>query len=431
MTNPDSKDRTMRSQWLLKAYVLMTGAWLFDFQSEGAGQGLAIQSVFAICYAMGFLWFIVIDKGIHIKKNGAEILFYGIVGNYLFLSILSAIHHEQDSYQISRLTFNILIYALTAYTTSRVISITPTGAVRAILGHLCFLYGISSALIILLFKGGVSIDTVRYEIQGTSSIAALAFGALIVSYKLKKIEVLAITAVIAVIFLTVTRSYILVAFTQIAIQYGVLRGRLRSKPIVQMGIIAITLGVLLVAFGGDTYDRWIERLLVSKNYNGIDPTLETRTSEIEFMLASFVENSWNLAFGSGLATQTTWFVPSEVGGGTGNSIGFGHNQHISILFTAGIIGGLPLLLLQFYQGYKCIRLKQSLKLMNEFDADQKLMLNFAILTIIGYLAINFLSSSFISRGFTLWYAIATGVYLSATIKLKNIRHRKYSKISIQ
>lgn len=55
--------RVSRAQRLLIVpYVLMIAAWMFDFQSEGAGQGLSIQIFFLFGYALFFAVFLWLDR---------------------------------------------------------------------------------------------------------------------------------------------------------------------------------------------------------------------------------------------------------------------------------------------------------------------------------------------------------------------------------
>ena len=100
------------------------------------------------------------------------------------------------------------------------------------------------------------------------------------------------------------------------------------------------------------------------------------------------------------------------------SVGFGHNQHLSLLFVGGLMGGAPLLVLQFVQGWWALRLIRPLLRIGRAQPDLAFLGSWGALVVIGTLASNFFSSSFGSRGFSLWYGIGTGLLLGARTLLR-------------
>lgn len=414
-----SRYRAPAKNNLFPPYVALLSSWMFDFQSEGAGQGLAIQGVYLAIFMLATAWFFILDGGFRINKNSRESSFFFATAIYLFFSITSALLSKQDIYQIFRISFNIFEYVLVSYCTLRVASTNNLNAFRSIVGWLCLGYAMSSVVIAIAFRGGIDFSTVRYEIQGTSSIAALALANLLPFVKLRRVEVVAALVALLVIFLTVTRTYILVACIQLIVLVVLLRARPKSRSLLLATLAFSILLMLLFAFGNEITERWIDRLFVSKNFDGFDPTLATRASENEFMMNSIIASYWKFFFGSGIAAETSWWIPLEVGGGSNGSIGFGHNQHLSLLFTGGIIGGVPLLIIHFAQWIGAIKCVKLVKQNQPKDPDLIFFAYFSAITITGFLTVNFFSSTFGSRGFTLWYALATGIFLAISRKLKH------------
>jgi len=191
--------------------------------------------------------------------------------------------------------------------------------------------------------------------------------------------------------------------------------------------LSLIAGSLFVAFGEKNLERWIERLLISNQFDGEDPTFVTRYIEWEYMWEEFLSSYDNFFFGSGLAAETIWWLPTYFGGGDAisSSVGFGHNQHLSLLFTAGVIGGMPLLLLQFFQAWQGINFSFKAKqYMTGPLKDIFFLGSWGSVIVFGYLSSNFLSSSFGSSGFSLWYGVGTGMLLGARSLLASSYIRK-------
>jgi len=398
---------------LIFPYVLMVTAWMFDFQSKGAGQGLAIQIFFLLGYGGFFTIFLWLDRALRIKITGfAPLLFCTFI--YLAVSITSGLQRGQDPYLVFRHVLTILIYLTATYATARMVVISSISVLRGALGVLCLGFAVSAFFIVLFFQGGVDLSTIRYQIQGTSSTAALGLIVLTFVFSLSRIEKVAALSAAIVIFLSITRSFLVVFAVQGFVLLPIRQRLMRQRFIIAF-VLAGFIGALFLIFGGESAERWVQRLTVIEQFGGIDPTVLTRYVEWEYMWDEFWSSIDKFLFGSGLAAETYYWIAPELGGradGFG-SIGFGHNQHLSLLFNAGLVGGAPLLCLQFLQGWQGFRFLLRARQYSQVKADLVFLGAWGVTIIFGTLAGNFLFATFGSRGFTLWYGIGTGLLLGA------------------
>ncbi|WP_137157870.1 hypothetical protein [Rhizobium sp. FKL33] len=172
-------------------------------------------------------------------------------------------------------------------------------------------------------------------------------------------------------------------------------------------LIIASLGTLQF-MGAPVLERWSTRLFASERV-GVDPTSLTRQRQIESMIDGIERN---FLLGNGLYGESSYWLERDLGGGdgiqTGN--GFGHNQHISMIFVAGLLGGMPLLLWQFYIAIFSVF---SLRKSSASDISERMFLHVLGCTIVlGTLAYGFYGGTFGNRGLTMWYGVATGICLA-------------------
>jgi hypothetical protein len=391
------------------AFILLLAAWLLDFRSEGEGEGIGIQAYFAATYAFAVIMLLIGDRTVGLRIQGLPALI--VCGTlYLMVGFASGLANNQQPYTIMRNGASVAIYLVTAYVTARVVLRSDPTRLRRVLSVFCLLYAVASYFITNLIKGGIDVEKVRFEIIGASVIAAIGYAVLAALFKLTKIEIAAMAVNGALVLISVTRSYLLVFAAQATVFIGHIR-RVFSPRVIALGVVAL-LGVL--TYGQQQLSRWDTRILGGGRSDFQEyQTFYTRFSEWDFMLRAWTESSSSFLFGSGLAARTIYFLPRELGGGTEFMIGFGHNQHLSMLFTAGIVGGIPLLLLQWYQVYLGWRfLRQTIRFPH-LRNDVVFLGAWGATMILGHNAINIVSATFTTRGFSLWFGIGTGLLLGA------------------
>jgi len=412
---------------LIIPYALMVAAWMFDFRGESERQGLAIQIIFLCCYVGFFAVFLWMNRARRVRIVGfLPLTLCTLV--YLAVSVTSGLLRGQDFYPVSRHVLTILVYLTATYATARMVVISSVASLRRILALLCLGFAVSTFFIVLFFQGGVDVSTIRYQIQGASSIAALGLLVLVLIFSLSRVEIVAALSAAVIIFLTITRTFLVVIAAQGVVLLPAFRRFMRPRLAIVLAT-GVLIAALLLVYGGESADRWVQRLYVREKFGGIDPTLLTRYVEWEYMFGEFVSSVDKFLFGSGLAAETAYWLPRSLGGtgGISSSMGFGHSQHLSLLFTAGAIGGAPLLYVQFLQGWQGFRFLSRATRYSQANLDLVFLGAWGATIIIGTLASNFLGSSFGSRGFSLWYGIGTGLLLGARTWLMRVGTRTARK----
>lgn len=160
-------------------------------------------------------------------------------------------------------------------------------------------------------------------------------------------------------------------------------------------------------------DRWTQRLLNREEAVGEDITLYTRESEWNFMTDAFLKSERSILFGNGIAARTVWYSPRKVSSVAQGSLGYGHNQPLSLLFIGGLVGGGFLLAVQFLQFFQSFSLLTRLARFRLPYSDTLFLAAWGATIILGVIAATFLSSVLNSRGWALWYGLGTGLFLGA------------------
>lgn len=390
-------------------YALMLLAWMFDFRSQGEGAGFAIQSLMLAAFVFGLMMFVIGDTRQHRKVHGLFALITASV-LYLVIGFISGLFNNQTYYAVMRNGLSVFIYAMVSLATARLVLRTNAATLRNMLGVFCFGYAVMFYIYETISPSGVDVSNVRFQIIGTSSIAALGYVILAAIFRLKRLE-MATAAVNAVLLLiSVTRSFLLAGLLQLLPVLIEFRRALSPRMLLTGGLLAGA-GAVTLAFATDQVTRWQDRLF-GRGVSGTEyVTAYTRISEIEFMTNHWLATPTTIMFGNGFAARTLYYYPPETGAPPESMIGFGHNQYVSILFTGGVLGGLPLILLQLYHGFLAFRFLGRVARDNRLRSDAIFLGAWGATIVLGMLATNLFSSSFGLRGISAWYGIGTGLLL--------------------
>jgi hypothetical protein len=393
-------------------YVLLLAAWLFDFQSEGEGQGIAIQAYFAVAYCFALIMLLIGDRAVGRRIQGLTALMTcGAI--YLGVGVSSGLFNGQMAYPVLRNSFNVAIYLSAAYVTARVVLTTDPARLRFVLGIFCLLYSGSAYLIFNASAGGIDLERIRFQIVGASAIAALGYFVLAALFKLTKVEIAATALNGVIVLLSVTRTYLVVLVAQAAVYVGQVR-RIFSPQLIAAGLLGFVALAGVLTYGQRQILRWEDRIVGGGGSDFTEyQTVYTRFSEWQFMLNEWTLSPENFLFGSGIAARTTYYIPRELGTGSEFMIGFGHNLHLSMPFTAGVVGGLPLLFLQWFQAFAAWRFLRHAIRTPRLRNDAVFLGAWGATIIIGYLTLNMFSAAFAVRGMSLWFGIGTGLLLGA------------------
>ena len=220
---------------------------------------------------------------------------------------------------------------------------------------------------------------------------------------------------LAVVFLSVTRTYLVSAVFQCApLMFGF--SRFNRRIALSLVLFCILVGVA-GTLGSDSLNRWTQRIVEGKTTAGEDYTLYTRESEWKFMYNSVLSSNKALLFGHGFAAETTWYFPPELGGGASHSLGYGHNQNLSLLFIGGIVGSGLLFIVQVFQTIQSLLVMLRIAIDRRFVGDSVFLIFWGASIIVGVTVVTFLSSVISTRGGALWYGVGVGLFLGTRARM--------------
>lgn len=401
---------TQISTWP-KFYALMVFAWLFDFRAETSGAGLVQQSLFLGLFLFGLAMFYIGDTNQRMKVRG---LFPFGVACLLYLTIgfVAGLANNQTYYAILRNGLSVFIYFAMAIATARVMIVTRAEVLRLMLSVFCLGFAVMFYFYETISRVGVDVNSVRYQIIGTSSIAALGYLALALLFRLSRIEMIATAANGVLLLISVTRLFLLAGAAQVAAIALEFRRSFSPRMLLAGGLLVIA-AIGTTIFASEQLLRWQDRLLGRGSNRTEYVTVYTRLSEVDYMYNHWLATPSTMMFGNGFAARTLYYYPPETRIPPESMIGFGHNQYVSMLFTGGMVGGGPLILLQILHGLIAFQFLRRVARNGHLRSDVVFLGAWGATIILGMLAANLFSSSFGLRGTSLWYGLGTGLLLGA------------------
>ena len=398
---------------LLAAFVVAVGAWMLDFHADKSSGGAEnIQAIFLALFAIAAVVFVLLDQSRRHRIRGMG-LFLTSGALFLGIGLSSALLNGQQLNDIVSASVGTLLYLIASYMTCRIIVADEPARIRRALAVLCLAFVLSGLAVAQLTRGSIDFSSTRYEILSGATIPALGYIECMILFGVSLVEAGGLASGAILVVLSVTRTYLISALAQLsALLLGWRTLLLPRLPLVAaVGTVAVT---AMVVFGGSELDRWSDRIFTQRTRSGEDYTYYTRKSEWDFMLGAFTQSNRTLLFGNGIAARTKWYNPREIGGGVAlGSIGFGHGQHVSLLFIGGLIGGGLLLVMQFIQAIQSFQLLARLALRPRENSDLLFLAAWGATIILGAVTANIFSSILGNRPWALWYGIGTGLFLGA------------------
>jgi hypothetical protein len=407
---------------LLGVFAALIIVCAFDFKAESSGAAALFQgSVYAV-YLILLVRILVAAIRHEISVRSLLVLLTSI---FLFMaeSSLVGLYDDQVPYFILTNCVAPFIYATAALATFIVLQAARDhlSAFLSIVRVACLVFGLLHFFVVLWVLGGIDLSVSRYEWLNAAVIPSLGLAGVAVVCRLRKSDILVLLVQLTIAVISVTRTLLVVMVVQIAVVFAarpsliVRRAPLRAIAI--LCLCAATLWGIDQLSGAGLSARWVDRMTVSKKFD-YDPTALTRNSETEYMLQAFTASPTTVLFGNGLAAYT-WsigrdaIIIGEVMGWAninGAEIGIGHENHVSILFVAGILGGGALLFVQILNVFQSIGLIRRLTDgETAYDDDLVRIGVWGALTVIGVFAVGFLSGTINDRPMCLWYGIGTGM----------------------
>jgi hypothetical protein len=207
-------------------------------------------------------------------------------------------------------------------------------------------------VIYAVWVGGLSIETIRWQILGPGVPFLLGYGVAGLYVKRRReLAAAALTVGLVVALLSITRSFVLSGALVLA---GILAVEMRRRSVLYVagrgirlfGFLAAT-GAAAVAlavwFRPEMLDTWTERLFAHRVEGGMDITLVTRLAEYRGQVDSMTRSLSTLLLGNGTGAEYTGdshilqILPFE--SNTTTHWFAGHSTWIYPFFASGIILG--------------------------------------------------------------------------------------------
>jgi hypothetical protein len=420
-TGKSTKPEGLQSRALDRAsafFVISMAPLAFDYRSEyGAGSAAAFQGTLLALY-LAFSLLFLFQARKRIRDQGLRISAI-IVAWFCFIGITVGLVRGQPLYTILTNSIPVLLFGFSSYFTFRAVNEARNiGLLFKRLKWLCGLFLVARVLVITLTTG-IDLSTIRYEILGASINAGLGLIALRLLFRATILDLVLIVMSLGLVLISVTRTQLVVMASQFLVYLRVTSIFFTKKMVIRVALIS---SLLVVTVATDQLletgltNRWIDRLFVAGEH-GVDPTLLTREAESEFMRGAFLSGPSEFLFGNGIAAETSLIGAAAdeaahiVGEGSVDfhSSGFGHEFYLSVLFVAGALGGLPLLILLFRQVIDAFSFLALCRRAANVQKDVVELGAWGATIVIGMATYGFLASPMTDRPTSLWYGIGIGL----------------------
>lgn len=404
-------------------FLLANIPMAFDFRSQAAGAGAAIQALLLLLFlGLSALFWLGTRP---IRKIRPPLTLAAVVAWFCLESAFVGYLDRQEIYSIVVNLIPIGLLVVSSYNMQRAIACAPDlTSLLTCVKWLAALF-LFARVVVIAVTTGIDVTTARYEILAGSVNACLGLLATSILYGTSGIDLLILTTTLALVALSVTRSQIVVAASQFGIYLSSISYLFRNPKTFRRLALIVLLPMGLVAtdqmgqFG--VTDRWIVRLFAASEF-GVDPTLIARKAEVEFMFDAFTASSGEFMFGHGIAAETSLIGGNAAAAAAAvgrdsianvHSKGFGHHNYWSIVFVAGVLGGLPLLLFLCHQTVEAALFFRRVRLAKLLETNVAQFGLWGSATIIGMSTFGFLAGTFGDRPTCLWYGIGMGMLAAA------------------
>lgn len=406
---------------LLWVYIFCIALWGLDFKASRSGAAAMFQGVILLLFLSCSIWIALAAARMRCGVGPLWVLI-GATGLFVLDSSTVGLIQEQAPYQILVTLIPLLLYLIAALTTYVMLSMFRQDQAKLIDGLriACVVSPILHLIITDVSRGGINLSTVRFEVLSGCVIPALGVLALGLSQPLTRLDFAVILINLAVTLLSVTRTLIIILAVQIGFVV-LMRPAILLRRASQRGIallVSVLGSVLLLDFlaGTGLSQRWLSRLLLSKRL-GEDPSKLLRIAETHYMWDHFASSLQTLVFGNGIAAVTSAIgredarVAFLVGYQSAqiHMIGIGHENYVSILYTAGLLGGGALLLMQLINGLQALSVLHRLEAPAHAGSLRTRIGLWGSVIVLGMLTNGVFAGTFDDRAECLWFGIGTGM----------------------
>jgi len=403
---------------------LMLFSLAFDYRTSVNSSKLFIVILSLLSLLSGLF---LIYKIKYLYKKSTAFIFIIIL--FILTTSISGFIHGQTTYQVFSAEIPLLIFLISFI----VISSFPLYKKNLNLNkmiHTIFYFMFISVIFKLLFGFyyyGLTLSSVRYEIISPVLILLFSYGITSLLYSKQKYGLLALSLALTVAFLSVTRTFLLVFLIIGILWIFILPLTYWVKNLKKVFNIIFLFSILFVLFSiifPEMLERWIIRLFVSAEEQGIDVTYITRIAESTNQLSQLSDNMTNLLIGLGIYGETGFseeyrkmlnIVFSDDFVYVGH--GFGHNTYVGSIFVSGIVVGsifIYTILLNIKNAIKLMKYKYKANLYMsnkniQYNKQYFFILAWGTSSALGYAIYALLAGLFGDRLYSLSFGISFGL----------------------
>jgi O-antigen ligase len=404
--------RNIRVSTIMLVIFLFLSA--FDFRTNLGDSRIYVMSLSVISVFAGSLFILFTGR---ISKIIYALLLPTVF--FLIVSLSSSLLRESSAYSTLSLVipFVFFLLAIVGFSSLQL----KKNQVETVLKIIVFFMFLSVLfkLFFAFYYYGLNIENVRYQIISPTMILLFSYGLVAVVYQKNNLGYIALLLVIAIVSLSVTRTYLLVfstivLFLAMATPFSFLKARFSLLKMALTPFVIILIAFVAYFIFPEIFDRWYLRLFSAiDSHGGVDVTAVTRIAEITYQINMLLESPYNLIFGLGISAET-WFADEyhEVLRTVYSSDfeysgrGFGHNTYIGALFTGGVIFGVIFVYALFNTVRKAFFYMRYQSKTKKYITTYHFMLVWGTCSAFGYLVYGFLGGIFGDRLMSLSFGLS-------------------------
>jgi len=401
-------------QWLLIIYVT---PWIFNIRAAQGSSLLVLQLSILFTSLSAFAGMLVMLKSPRVFRICRESI-SGVVAVGLFTIVSTAsgvIYHNEFSFVITNILPPFMFV-------SSVIVISIFAEAKEDMKQAFAIVMVISAIAIVLraFIGfayfNLTFETARYQILSESIVIGSAYFVACFVSRFRAIDVVLSVITLLIIFISATRANLLVivvmgAFLMYARTktFGLKQGTGTARTIVGVSVFALVVIALASLLPANPIERTAARFL-NPMAMGADFSALERQANILFQIEGFFKGGLPMFIGHGIA------APGGVDSVYAQAIlrylnyiyvpvGFADNTYASVLYLGGLLGGGPILVIQFIwvrQAFLAIRYV----FLSRFTSARWLIA--APLATVGYQTMGFFQGWPADRSICVFYGLCVG-----------------------
>jgi len=421
---PVLTDGQLSERGVLKLYVFAIATFGFDFKASVSGAGATFQTLLLLIFIFCFIR--IISAGAR-RGIGIGVLWVVLLVAALFMldSAIVGLVNDQKTFRVMANLIPFSLYIGATVMTYLTLSIVRDQRPAFLNGmrFACIASAVFHVVVLVITRGAINLSTSRYEVLSGAVVPSLGILPVGLAQSLTLFDIVVVLLNLVFAVVSVTRTLVISLAVQVATVFIARPGIIgRASVLKGVGVISLVIVAIVavdVTAGTGLTSRWTERLFLSRKL-GSDPSELSRISETHFMWQHFTESPQTVVFGNGIAAVTSLtgreaartevLIGKEGRRGALHGSGIGHENYVSILFVAGLLGGAGLLIIQFMNAL------QSLLVIRELqrrpspyrDADVHIGIWGGVI-VMGMLTLCFLGPVFSDRDECLWLGIGTGM----------------------